>query len=112
MIIIVLVFLSNAAPRLRGIILHMPSLVEIQNELDAIKDRNKRVEMDKAWETSWTRRFIILVLTYSVVVIFFVFAGLSRPFVNAIVPSLAFVLSTVSVPFFKKWWLRNFVEMK
>ena len=83
----------------------MPKLEQLQQEIEEIKKRNKRVEADKAWEASWTRRIIILILTYIVIVIFFWFAELSKPFLNAIVPSLAFVLSTLSVPMFKRWWL-------
>ena len=83
---------------------HMPSLEE---EVQHIKERNRRVEADKAWETSWIRKLVILILTYLVIVIFFFFAGLSRPFVNAVVPSVAFVLSQMTIPLFKKWWLKR-----
>jgi len=83
----------------------MPTLETLQKEIDEIKARNRRVEADKAWETSWTRKCIILIFTYIVVVIFFTVARLPEPFVNAIVPSLAFVLSTLSIPAFKKWWI-------
>lgn len=80
---------------------------ELQKEIEDIKARNKRVEADKAWETSWTRRVLILILTYIVIVIFFFVANLPNPFTNAVVPSVAFVLSTLSVPVFKKWWLKK-----
>jgi peptidoglycan/LPS O-acetylase OafA/YrhL len=79
----------------------------IQQQLDEIKKRNLRVEADKAWETSWTRRALILLLTYLVIVIFFLVTKLPNPFLNAIVPSVAFLLSTMSVPLFKNWWLNN-----
>ena len=85
----------------------MPTLKSLQKEIATIKDRNKRVEQDKAWETSWTRRLLILALTYIVIVVFFVTAKLPDPFVNAIVPSLAFILSTLTVPLFKKWWIKG-----
>ncbi|MFA5188916.1 MAG: hypothetical protein WC460_06140 [Patescibacteria group bacterium] len=86
----------------------MPSLEELTNEIEIIKKRNQRVEADKAWETSWTRKIIILILTYIVIVVFFYFAQLPKPFINAIVPALAFVLSTLTVPLFKKWWLKKY----
>ncbi len=86
----------------------MTNIEKLKKELDEIKARNKRVEADKAWETSWTRKLIILVLTYFVIVIFFLIAKLPEPFTNAVVPSVAFVLSTLTVPLFKKWWLKNF----
>ena len=49
----------------------MASLKHLEAEINKIRERNKKVEADKAWETSWTRRFLILVLTYIVAVIFF-----------------------------------------
>jgi len=81
--------------------------MNLKEELNRIKERNKRVELDKAWETSLTRKLIVAILTYFVIVIFFYFAGLPKPFVNSIVPALAFVLSTLSLPFFKRIWIGN-----
>ena len=43
---------------------------ELENRIEKIEDRNRRVETDKAWETSWTRKIWICVLTYIVVVIY------------------------------------------
>ncbi|MDO8741424.1 MAG: hypothetical protein Q7J54_07730 [Candidatus Woesearchaeota archaeon] len=83
----------------------MVTLGELKREIDQIKERNKRVEKDKAWETSWSRRTLIIVLTYLVIVSFFYFAGLPNPFVNSIVPAIAFLLSTLTLDFFKKAWL-------
>ncbi|HRY91546.1 MAG TPA: hypothetical protein P5229_04375 [Candidatus Gracilibacteria bacterium] len=85
----------------------MPSIEELQNEIREIKSRNRRVEADKAWETSWQRKVIIVAMTYFVVVIFFFTARLPEPFINAIVPSLAFILSSASLPVFKKIYLKN-----
>ena len=34
----------------------MTKIDKLEEELDGIKERNKKVEIDKAWETSWTRR--------------------------------------------------------
>ena len=86
----------------------MPTIEELQTEIDIIKERNRRVEADKAWETSWTRKIVIFVLTYLAIALFFWFARLPRPTINAIVPALGFVLSTLSIPYFKKWWLKKF----
>jgi len=81
--------------------------MNLKKEIEGIKERNKRVELDKAWETSLTRKIIITVLTYVVIVIFFYFAGLPNPLVNSIVPSLAFLLSTLTLSFFKKLWINR-----
>lgn len=86
----------------------MTSLFQLQKELDQIKERNKRVEADKAWETSTARKVIIAVLTYVVIVLFFIFAKVPDPLTNAVVPTLGFVLSTLSLPFFKDVWLKHF----
>ncbi len=78
---------------------------KIENEIKKIKERNIKVELDKKWETSITRKVIIAILTYLVIVLFFFAANLTNPFVNAIVPTVGFVLSTLSLPYFKQFWL-------
>ena len=83
--------------------------MDLEKEIQAIKERNKKVEIDKAWETSSFRKVVIAFLTYLVIVIFFFGAGLPNPFVNAIVPAIGFVLSTLSLPIFKKIWLKYFL---
>ncbi|MBI2473656.1 hypothetical protein HYV70_03840 [Candidatus Uhrbacteria bacterium] len=88
----------------------MMDIEEIKKELNEIKIRNTRVEADKAWETSWTRKLLILSLTYIVVVIFFFVSKIGNPFINAIVPTIGFFLSTLTIPFFKRWWLREYKE--
>lgn len=84
----------------------MTSIKLLEKEVEQIKERNRRVEADKAWETSWTRRLLIAVLTYIVIVLFFYAASLPKPFVNAIVPTVGFVLSTLTVPVVKRIWLK------
>lgn len=78
--------------------------MNIEKEILEIKKRNKKVELDKAWETSCSRKVIIAILTYFVIVLFFHFSWLWNPFINAIVPTIGFLLSTLSMWFFKKMW--------
>ena len=85
----------------------MTRIQDLEKEIQKIKARNKKVESDKAWETSWFRRILVFALTYIVIVIFFLFAELPNPFINSIIPALAFVLSTLTIPIFKKFWLKN-----
>ncbi|MFA6918380.1 MAG: hypothetical protein WC285_06190 [Candidatus Gracilibacteria bacterium] len=85
---------------------HSAQLKQLEQEIQAIKSRNRKVEADKAWELSLTRKILVAVLTYFVIVIFFYFAELPEPFLNAIVPTIGFMLSTLSVPFFKKVWVK------
>lgn len=84
-----------------------PTLETIQKDIEEIKERNRRVEKDKAWEMSLARKIIVAILTYIVVVIFFLAAGLPRPYINAIIPSLAFLLSTLTLPLLKNRWIKK-----
>ena len=81
-------------------------MATIEKRLDTIEERNKRVELDKSWETSLARKIIIAVLTYITITLFFLVAGLPNPFVNSIVPTAGFVISTLSLPYFKRLWIR------
>ena len=62
----------------------------LEQRVQKIENRNEKVETDKAWETSFARKVLIAVLTYIVIVLFFFFAKLPKPFLNAIVPTLGF----------------------
>ena len=84
----------------------MTSVDDLEREIRGIRERNKRVEADKAWETSWSRKILIAIITYFLIVVFFYFAGLPEPFLNSIVPAVAFVLSTLTIGAFKRAWLR------
>ncbi|MBT3262239.1 hypothetical protein HN592_06110 [Candidatus Woesearchaeota archaeon] len=78
----------------------------IEKRIQTIEERNNRVELNKQWETSFTRRGIIAILTYFVIVLFFYTANLPKPFINSIVPTVGFVLSTLSLNWFKKIWMK------
>ncbi len=78
----------------------------IKKRIEAIEQRNKKVELDKSWETSSSRKIIIAVLTYITIVLFFFAAQLPKPFINSIVPTIGFVLSTLSLPLLKKVWIK------
>ena len=80
---------------------------EIQKEFEAIKERNRRVETDKAWEVSWTRRLFIAVVTYVTAGVWLVTISDTNPWLKAIVPVAGYVLSTLSLPPLKKWWIRR-----
>ena len=84
----------------------MSKIDNLSVEIEKIKERNVKVETDKLWETSWTRKLVIFVLTYVTITIYFYTVGLPEPFINSFVPSLAFVISTLSMPFFKKLWVK------
>tara|TARA_Y100000310_G_C20165758_1_gene571271 strand:- start:161 stop:415 length:255 start_codon:yes stop_codon:yes gene_type:complete len=82
-------------------------MVSLKEELKEIKSRNKRVEGAKAWETSTFRRVTIALMTYLIAVIFLWIIEVPNFWLNALVPTGGFVLSTLSLPFIKNWWIRK-----
>ena len=82
----------------------MDSLEELSKEINIIKERNSRVEIDKKWETSLTRRILLIVFTYLSIGVYLNVIDIPNPWMNAIVPALAFLLSTLTLPFFKNLW--------
>jgi hypothetical protein len=80
---------------------------EMRTQLAAIKIRNARVEADKAWETSSARRASIAVMTYVLAVILFIIMSAPNPFLTALVPAVAYLLSTLTLPFLKDWWVNS-----
>jgi len=84
----------------------MTTLEQLEEEIEKIKKRNRRVEADKAWETSYTRRILLMIFTYLAIGVYLVVIKIPNPWLNAIVPAVAFMLSTLTLPFFKKIWLK------
>jgi hypothetical protein len=78
-----------------------------KDSVQEIKKRNARVEADKAWETSKIRRGVIAVFTYLVVVIFLTSIDAPDPWLTGLVPAGAYLLSTLTLPFIKNWWVAN-----
>lgn len=78
---------------------------ELEQRIAKIEKRNKRVEADKAWETSWTRRICIMVLTYLVVVAYsYIVRECDNILFSSLVPVLGFLLSTLSVKAVRRFW--------
>ena len=79
-----------------------------EKRLKNIEYRNKRVEIDKKWETSITRRGLLALFTYLAIGFYLQAIKIQKPWLNAIVPAVAFMLSTLTMPFFKKVWVKHF----
>lgn len=76
----------------------------IEERLEKIEQRNNRVESDKAWETSYFRRILIAIFTYLAIALYFAVIKVENPWINAIVPTIGFLLSTLTLPFFRNFW--------
>lgn len=81
---------------------------ELKEEIEKIKERNKRVELDKEWETSWIRKICICILTYIVVLIYSHLIGkINNIWLSSLVPVIGFTLSTLSLKYIRKIWERG-----
>ena len=81
------------------------NIKELEKRINDIEKRNKRVEGDKAWETSTLRKILIIVLTYIFAVLYLKIADTTNPFFGAVVPCVGFFLSTQTLNIIKKNWL-------
>ena len=80
-------------------------IMNIEKEIQDIKERNKKVELNKAWETSFTRKICIMVLTYIVVILYSLsISKINNVFLSSLVPVIGFTLSTLSLNAIRKIW--------
>jgi hypothetical protein len=83
----------------------MEEIKQLEERIKKLEARNKGVETNKAWETSYTRRILIIIFTYLAIALYLKFVVGINPWINAIVPSAGFLLSTLTLPWFKKKWI-------
>ena len=82
--------------------------MNLEKEVELIKQRNKRVELDKLWETSWTRKICIMILTYIVVIIYsYLIKKFDNIFLSSLVPVIGFTLSTLSLKLVRNIWQKR-----
>lgn len=80
----------------------------LKNELLALRARNQRVEIDKAWEQSRSRKVFLLLLTYLIASLVFMALGSVDPFLSALIPTVGYLISTFSLPAVRRRWQRLF----
>ena len=81
--------------------------MDVEQEIKNIQLRNKRVESDKAWEVSRTRKISITIVTYVFMVIVMFALNMPMPFLNTMIPTCGFALSTLGLSFIKAIWIRR-----
>lgn len=81
---------------------------KLEERINAIEERNKRVEGDKAWETCNLRKILIIVFTYIFAVLYLKIADTTNPWFGAVIPCVGFYLSTQSINIIKKLWLKKY----
>lgn len=85
---------------------------KIEKEIVLIKERNLRVEADKAWEVSGFRIVSITIITYIVAAFVIYFIGAKNFLLSALVPTAGFFLSVQTLPAIKMWWIKRFLRQK
>ena len=79
--------------------------MNLEKEINDIKLRNKRVELDKKWETSFARRICICILTYIVVIVYsYLTRKIDNIFLSSLIPVIGFTLSTFSLKLIRTIW--------
>jgi len=77
----------------------------LEKEILTIKERNQRVELDKKWETSLTRKLCICILTYIFVIMYsYLVKNYDNIFFSSLVPVIGFSLSTLSLKHIRRLW--------
>jgi len=88
----------------------MTTITSLQKEIAQIKKGNKSVELDKKWETSFTRRILLIMFTYVTIGLYLQSIKIENSWMNAVVPAVGFYLSTLTLPFFKGLWEKKYRE--
>ena len=79
--------------------------MNLEERIKKIEERNKKVELDKKWETSWTRKICIIILTYIIVITYsFLIRKYNYILLTSLVPVIGFTLSTLSLKAVRKIW--------
>ena len=77
----------------------------LEERVEKLESRNRRVEADKAWEISWLRRISLMVLIYLTIVFYLRFVVHIDPWINGLVPVIGYFISTLTIGLLKKRWV-------
>ena len=78
---------------------------KIEKEIQTIEMHTARVEAERDWETCPLRVVTMCVTIYVSTAMIFAIIGVKIYFLNALIPTTAFFVSTLGLPPIKKWWI-------
>ena len=81
--------------------------MNLETRIEVVEQHNARVEAEKAWETSLTRRASIAGTTYIIACLFLWIIATPNIFLAALVPTGGYLLSTLSLPWIKSKWMKK-----
>ena len=78
---------------------------DLTNEVNRIKESLECRAIDKSFETSYTRLIVIMIMTYVLIYFYmrYILEGKNSE-LNALVPTLGFNLSNLSLSWMKRIW--------
>lgn len=90
----------------------MNNIKQLETRIQDLEKRNKIKDTNKTWETSLTRKILIAIFTYLTVSLYFSALGVNNSWLNALVPTAGFLLSTLTLPWFKQLWIKYIYNKK
>ncbi len=83
----------------------------LEREIESIERRNRRVEGDKAWETSLARHALVALITYLLATLVLWLISIKEPYLGALIPTLGYVLSTRTMEWGKRYWIDHIFSL-
>ncbi|NJL46904.1 MAG: hypothetical protein HC929_04620 [Leptolyngbyaceae cyanobacterium SM2_5_2] len=77
----------------------------LEAAVEELRDRNRRVEREKGWETSLSRKILLSALTYGITALVFWKIAVPDPLANALIPTTGYVISTLTIPWAREIWV-------
>ncbi len=78
--------------------------MNLEERVKDIEERNRRVETDKAWETSIARRAAVAVLIFCAAWGWLLLQGSDTALRDALFPALGYILSTTALSALRVQW--------
>ncbi len=85
----------------------MKTLPQLEKEVKELQKRNARVDTNKAWETSLTRKLVLSALIYLLALGLFASEYDPHIYTDALLPAVAFLISTLTIQAVKNWWVKR-----
>ncbi len=73
---------------------------------------DKYYQLQTAWEKSAMRTILIAITTYILSAIFLYILNFQYFYINAVLPTVGFMLTTLSIPFIKRIWIKYYLKEK
>ena len=82
----------------------------LEKSIKKIEKRNKKVEADKSWETSTFRKVSVAIITYIFMIIVMYLLWMENVFINALIPTFGYILSTLWMNILKKIYIKKYIK--